>query len=51
MNELSKKTSDVTDTYLTGIQTILGCSDKWVQVYTDGSAFTGTVYADCGARI
>ena len=32
--ELSKKTSDVTDLHLTGMQTILDYSDKWVQVYT-----------------
>ena len=49
--ELSKKTSDVTDLHLTGMQTILDYSDKWVQVYTDISAFKGTVYAGFGAKI
>ena len=40
--ELSKKTSEnVTDLHLAGMQTILGYSDKWVQVYSDSSDFKG----------
>ena len=32
------------------MQTILDYSDNWVQVYTDVSAFKGTVYTVFGAR-
>ena len=48
---VSKKTSDPVNLHLTGMRTILGYSDEWVHVYSDGSAFKGTINAGFGARI
>ena len=52
LNEkMSKKGSDVIDLQVTGLQTISKYPDDCIHVYTDGSAFKGTVNAGYGARI
>ena len=49
--KMSKKSSDVIDLQVTGLQTISTYPDDCIHVYTDGSAFKGTVNAGYGARI
>ena len=52
LNErMSKKSSDVLDLQMTGLQTISKYPDDCIHVYTDGSAFNGTENAGYGARI
>ena len=48
---VSKKTTDPLELQLTGEQTIMDYPDNWIHVYTDGSAFKGTINAGLGARI
>ena len=49
--EVSKKTTDPLELHLTGVRTILDYPDDIIHVYTDGSAFKGTINAGLGARI
>ena len=52
LNEkMSKKSSDIIDLQMTGLQTISKYPDDCIHVYTDGSASQGTVNAGYGARI
>ena len=48
---VSKKRSDPIELHLTGVRTIMDYPDDWTHVYTDGSAFKGTINAGLGARI
>ena len=48
---MSKKSSDVLDLQMTGLQTISKYPDDCIHVYTDGSALKGTENAGYGARI
>ena len=48
---LSKKDSDPVKLHLTGMQTILDYPDDCIHVYTDGSAFKGTINAGLGVRV
>ena len=49
--EVSKKNTDPVELHLTGVRTILDYPDNIIHVYTDGSAFKGTINAGLGARI
>ena len=48
---VSKKTTDPLELHLTGVRTILDYPDDHIHVYTDGSAFKGTINAGLGVRI
>ena len=50
-SKMSKQSSDVLDMQKTGLQTIQSYPDNCIHVYTDGSAFKGTVNAGYGVRI
>ena len=49
--KVSKKTTDPLELHLTGVRTILDYPDDHIHVYTDGSAFKGTINAGLGVRI
>ena len=51
IEEVSKVKTDPVELYQIGIKTIMSYPDNIHQVYTDGSAFKGTINAGCGARI
>ena len=51
IEEVSKAKTDPVELYQIGIKTIMSYPDNLHQVYTDGSAFKGTINAGCGARI
>ena len=48
---ISKKGADLIQLQMTGLQTIQEYPDNCTHVYTDGSAFKGTVNAGYGARL
>ena len=50
-NAVSKKHSDPVELMVAGLKTVQEYPDNWIQVYTDGSAFKGTMNAGYGVRI
>ena len=49
--EVSKKHSDPVELMVAGLKTVQDYPDEWIKVYTDGSAFKGTMNAGYGVRI
>ena len=50
-HKVNKKTDDLINLKITGLETIQSYPDHWIHVYTDGSALKGTVNAGYGAKI
>ena len=49
--KVNKKTDDLINLKITGLETIQSYPDYWTHVYTDGSAMKGTVNAGYGVKI
>ena len=50
-HKVNKKTDDLINLKITGLETIQSYPDHWIHVYTDGSALKGTVNAGYGVKI
>ena len=51
IEDINKKNSDVVSLMYAAQRTIDSYPDEWIHIYTDGSAFKGTMNAGYGARV